>query len=174
MAKASQDVLTKENINVIVKKIVEYVNNEKDIIEYKQLTRELKLEERKKNNLLSAIAECESAENRKILFSELDNIRETLEELNNALLIEKSKHINLGISEVKFFLNNLKKGNIDNINYKKRLIDTLVNKVYLYDDRLTILFNINNHIEEVDISLLKNVESSLLGVTALPFRILKH
>lgn len=170
VVKVSQGVLTKDNINVIAKKIVEYVNNDKDTIEYKQLIRELKAEEKKKNNLLTAIAECESTDNRKILFSELDKIRETLEELNNALLIEKSKHINLGISEVKFFLNSFKKGNIDNFKYKKTLIDTLVNKVYLYNDRLIILFNVNNQVEEVKISLLKDVESSLFDAVALPFK----
>lgn len=101
-------------------------------------------------------------------FDDLENIRESLEELNSALLVENSKHLSLNISEVKFFLNSLKKGNIDNINYKKRLIDTLVNKVYLYNDRATILFNVNNHIEEVEISLLEDVESSLFGAVALP------
>ena len=74
----------------------------------------------------------------------------------------------ISINEVKFFLKSLKKGNMNNIKYKKTLINVLVNKVYLYKDRATILFNINNQIEEVNISLLEDVESSLLKAQALP------
>ena len=74
-------------------------------------------------------------------------------------------------TEVKFFLKSLKKGNINNIKYKKTLINTLVNKAYLYKNKATILFNINDQIEEINISLLEDVESSLLNAKALPFMI---
>lgn len=99
---------------------------------------------------------------------ELSKIQNKLDDINQSLLIEKAKHLNLGITEVKYFLNNLKKGNINKFKYKKILINTLVNKVYLYKDKAIILFNINNHIEEVNISLLNDIESSLLNAVALP------
>ncbi len=169
VAKSCQDVLTRDNIILIAKKIVEYANNEQNTIEYKQLNKSLKDLEKKKNNLINAISECDNSSARQILFEELNNIQYKLDEINNAFIIEKSKHLRLDINEVKFFLNSIKKGNINSFKYKKALINTLVNKVYLYNDRATILYNINNQIEEVSISLLKDVESSLFNAQALPF-----
>lgn len=168
VSKACQDILTKDNINLVAKKIVEYANNEKNTIEYKQLNKALKENERRKNNIVKAITECEDNNTRQILFDELSKIQNKLDDINQSLLIEKAKHLNLGITEVKYFLNNLKKGNINKFKYKKILINTLVNKVYLYKDKAIILFNINNHIEEVNISLLNDIESSLLNAVALP------
>lgn len=168
VSKACQDILTKDNINLVAKKIVEYANNEKNTIEYKQLSKALKENERRKNNIVKAITECEDNNTRQILFDELSKIQNKLDDINQSLLIEKAKHLNLGITEVKYFLNNLKKGNINKFKYKKILINTLVNKVYLYKDKAIILFNINNHIEEVNISLLNDIESSLLNAVALP------
>ena len=169
IAKACQDILTKDNINSVAKKIVEYANNEQDTIEYKELNKSLKVNMRKKDNLINAISECEETDTRQSLFDELSKIQKTLDEVNKSLLVEKAKHLKIGMTEVKYFLNNLKKGNINNFKYKKTLINTLVNKVYLYKDRATIIFNINNQIEEVDVSLLDDVESSLLNAKALPF-----
>lgn len=168
IAKACQDILTKDNINLVAKKIVDYANNEQNTIEYKQLNKSLKENEKKKQNLIKAISECDEVDTRQILFDELSKIQKTLDEVNKSLLIEKAKHLKIGMTEVKYFLNSLKKDNINNIKYKKTLINTLVNKVYLYKDRATILFNINNQIEEVNISLLEDVESSLLKAQALP------
>lgn len=168
VSKACQDILTKDNINLVAKNIVEYANNEKNTIEYKQLNKALKENERRKNNIVKAITECENNNTRQVLFDELSKIQNKLDDINQSLLIEKAKHLNLGITEVKYFLNNLKKGNINKFKYKKILINTLVNKVYLYKDKAIILFNINNHIEEVNISLLNDIESSLLNAVALP------
>lgn len=168
IAKACQDILTKDNINSVAKKIVEYANNEQDTIEYKELNKSLKVNMRKKDNLINAISECEETDTRQSLFDELSKIQKTLDEVNKSLLVEKAKHLKIGMTEVKYFLNNLKKGNINNFKYKKTLINTLVNKVYLYKDRATIIFNINNHQEEVDVSLLDDVESSLLNAKDLP------
>ena len=166
--KSCQDILTKDNINLIAKKIVEYANNEKNTIEYKQLSKALKDNERRKINIVKAITECEDNTTRQILFDELSKIQNALDEINQSLLIEKAKHLNLGITEVKYFLNNLRKGNINKFEYQKILINTLVNKVYLYKDKAIILFNINNHVEEVKISLLNDIESSLFNAVALP------
>lgn len=174
VAKACQDILTKDNIDLVAKKIVEYSNQEQDTIEYKQLNKALKDNEKKKDNLVIAITQCENDDTRQILFDELSKIQSVLDNINKELLEEKAKHLRISINEVKFFLKSLKKGNMNNIKYKKTLINVLVNKVYLYKDRATILFNINNQIEEVNISLLEDVESSLLKAQALPFRILSN
>ena len=171
IAQACQDILTSDNIDLIAKKIVEYSNKEEDTIEYRQLNKALKGNEKSKVNLIRAITQCDDDSTRKILFDELSKTQAVIDSINKELLEETAKHSRISITEVKFFLKSLKKGNINNIKYKKSLINTLVNKVYLYKNKATILFNINNQIEEVNISLLEDVESSLFNAQALPLSI---
>ena len=45
------------------------------------------------------------------------------------------------LQEVKFFLNQFKQGDINDEKYRQALIDTFVNKIYLYDEKMTILYN---------------------------------
>lgn len=168
VAKACQDILTTDNIDLVAKKIVEYSNKEQDTIEYRQLNKSLKDNEKKKDNLVIAITQCDNDSTRQILFDELSKTQAIIDNVNNALLEEKAKHLRISTREVKFFLKSFKKGNINNAKYKKTLINVLINRVYLYKDKATILFNINNQIEEVNISLLEDVESSLFNAQALP------
>jgi len=47
----------------------------------------------------------------------------------------------LTVPMVHFFLRKLKDGNVDDIKYRRTLINVFINKIYLYDDKLTIIFN---------------------------------
>ena len=44
-----------------------------------------------------------------------------------------------------------KKGDVEDIKYRKALIDTFVNKIYLYYDKMTILYNSQDSQSDVDI-----------------------
>ena len=70
------------------------------------------------------------------------------------------KFVNLTREQIKSFLMLIKKGNKDNIKYRKTLISIFVNKIYLYDDRLTILFNVGSNPISVDVSLIDNITNS--------------
>lgn len=73
-------------------------------------------------------------------------------------------------SEIKFFLTSIRNGNIDDIKYQKALIATLVNKIYLYDDKMTIVFNTQNTPVEISSDLISNAESSFLNDNTPPFK----
>ena len=81
---------------------------------------------------------------------------------------EESNHILISTSEIKFFLKQLMKGNIQDFKYRKMLINTLINRVYLYKSKIVIVYNINNREQEIEISLIKNIEGSTVDSTALP------
>ncbi len=72
------------------------------------------------------------------------------------------------MSEVQFFLKSLRKGSIKDMKYRKMLINTLVNRVYVYTDKIIIVYNINNQEQEIEISLLKTLEDSSIDNVALP------
>lgn len=89
----------------------------------------------------------------------------------NEIAIEESQHIELTVNEVKFFLVQLRKGNINDIKYRRLLINTLIYQVFLYDDSITIVFNTQGKPYEKKIPRPEVLESSLLGNDALPYDI---
>ena len=54
----------------------------------------------------------------------------------------------------------LKNGNIKNMKYRKIFIDTLIDKIYLYDDKMTIIFTTQNKKVAIDKNILNKAESS--------------
>lgn len=61
--------------------------------------------------------------------------------------------------------------NINDIKYRKALINTLVNNVYLYDDNVMIVFNTQDNPIDKKVPEVETLESSLMGKSALPFKI---
>lgn len=161
--------LTNENINKIAKKIVDIANNEQNNQVLKTINKNIKENEKKKNNLLQAITECEDAIVRKTLFDEIAKLTQLDTIYNNALVEEKSKHLQLNYKEVKYFLTQIKNNNINDFKYKKMLINILINKVYIYQNKAVIVYNVSNVKQEIDLSLINNIECSLVDADALPF-----
>lgn len=160
--------LTNENIDKIAKKIVDIANNEQNNQVLKTINKNIKENEKKKNNLLQAIAECEDAIVRKTLFDEIAKLTQLDTIYNNALIEEKSKHLQLNYKEVKYFLTRIKNNNINDFKYKKMLINILINKVYIYTNKAVIVYNVSNVKQEIDLSLINNIECSLVDADALP------
>lgn len=54
----------------------------------------------------------------------------------------------------------MKSGKKNSIKYKKTVITIFVNRIYLYDDKLTIIFNVGKNPVTVDFSLLAEATNS--------------
>ena len=50
------------------------------------------------------------------------------------------------------------------------LINILINKVYIYQNKAVIVYNVSNVKQEIDLSLINNIECSLVDADALPNR----
>ena len=151
--------LTKENIDIIAKQIVELCEREKDNTNLKRLEKALRDIEKKQHNLIAAVAECGIESVRNSLYGELSKLNEEADNLNKQLVIEKSQTLSISENEIKFFLTQMKNGNVDDLMYRKTLINTFINRIYLYDDKLTIIFNTGDKPVEVDDKLLSDIES---------------
>lgn len=165
----AQSLLTSENINQVANKVVEIAHNSQDDTQLKRLQKSLRDEEKRKENTLKAVTVCEDDSTRKSLFDEIGNINENIKNIEKLLIQEESNHILISTSEIKFFLKQLMKGNIQDFKYRKMLINTLINRVYLYKSKIVIVYNINNREQEIEISLIKNIEGSTVDSTALPY-----
>ena len=60
--------------------------------------------------------------------------------------------------QIRFFLNSLKKGDTSDIKYRKALVTLFVNAIYLYDDKMTIVFNSGGEPVTIDDLLLSEIE----------------
>jgi len=57
-----------------------------------------------------------------------------------------------------FWLNKFKDGDINNSKYRKTLVDTFINSIFLYDDELVITFNWKDGSKTVSLADLQAVE----------------
>jgi len=168
VVKETRKMLTKENIRIIADKVIEFLEKEKDLSEIKKLQHTLKKCEKEIESLLIAVRQATSDSVRNLLISELEKAQEQQKGLKAQLSYEEANNMPVTASEVRFYLTELKKGNINTKKYKRILIDTFIYKIYLYDEKMVINYTTqdSNDIELPDRNL---VLSSLEGTIAPPF-----
>lgn len=163
----TRKMLTKENIRIIADKVIEFIEKDKDLSEIKKLQKSLKKCEKEIESLLTAVRQATSDSVRNLLLTELEKAQEQQKGLKAQLEYEEANNMPITASEVRFYLTELKKGNINTKKYKRLLIDTFIYKIYLYDDKMVINYTTQDasNIKLPDKNL---VLSSLEGTTAPP------
>lgn len=167
--------LTEININKIAKEVVAICESEQGLLEINRLEKLLRDIDRKKNNLIDAIAECDMDSIRKSLYEKIQTLDNEKENLEVQLAEERFQQVSISEVEVKFFLTQLKKGSINDEKYRSTLVNVFVNAIYLYDDKITFVFNSTGQPVTVNQELIEKIEdnnkefeSSYLGNDAPP------
>ncbi len=88
-------------------------------------------------------------------------------ELEQQILVETSSHPTPTVNEVRFFLNQFRKGDVNDLKYRQALVDTFVNKIYLYDDKMTVLYNTQDSHSDVTIDDLSSSRVALEGTVKI-------
>ena len=152
--------LTNENIKKIANSISKISESEKDTAHLKFLKKALSENERKHKNALNAIIECDLESVRKSLYEQIPILEKEHSELQKQIALEEKNFPVLTVPMVHFFLRKLKDGNVDDIKYRKTLINVFINKIYLYDDKLTIIFNSGDNPVTINDFLLSEIEDN--------------
>lgn len=152
--------LTNENIKKIANSISKISESEKDTAHLKFLKKALSENERKHKNALNAIIECDLESVRKSLYEQIPILEKEHSELQKQIALEEKNFPVLTVPMVHFFLRKLKDGNVDDIKYRKTLINVFINKIYLYDDKLTIIFNSGDKPVTINDLLLSEIEDN--------------
>ena len=76
-----------------------------------------------------------------MILERIEKRKHEQEELQAQLAIEEAKQLVLTEPQVKAFLYSLKHGDIDNENTLRGIINFFLRAVYLYDDRMTLIFD---------------------------------
>lgn len=114
-------------------------------------------------NMLNAIQAGIITASTKQRLADLESQKGQLEE---SILKEKIKRPVLNREEISFFLNRFKHTDITDEQQRQRLIDFFVNAVYVYDDKIVLVFNYKDGTKTVKLS---DIESSdLLGGSPPP------
>ena len=137
----ARKILTDENIDKISKTVVQLAEKEKDTTTLKKLEKLLKENEKQKANLFDSLRVCDMDSIRKSIFEEMVKVDKEHANIEEQIQIEKAHKINLDEMQVKFFLKHIRSGDINDIKYRKMLVNVLINKIYLYDDHITVFFN---------------------------------
>lgn len=102
----------------------------------------------KLNNILKAIEDGIYNDTTR---ERMTNLEKQKKEIENSIEIEKFKRDTPKITKERaiYWLETFKDGNIHDYQYQKQIIDTLINSVLLYKDKIVIAYNYSNETEEV-------------------------
>lgn len=141
-----QEVLTDENIDRIATKAMEIIEKESADTTYLEgLQNELKEVQKKIKNIMTAIEQGIITSTTKDRLEELESEKN---EIEGRIAREEIKKPLLTKERIVYWLLSFKSGDINDIEYRRRVIDTLVNSVYIYDDgdkgrRIVLTFNVS-------------------------------
>ncbi len=141
-----QNVLTDDNIDRIATKAMEIIEKESADTAYLDgLQSELKDIQKKIKNIITALENGVASTAATDRLSELESEKN---EVEGQIAREEMKKPLLTKERIMYWLHSFKSGDINDIEYKRRVIDTLVNSVYLFDDgdngrRIVLTFNLS-------------------------------
>ena len=119
------------------------------------LTEQLKEAQRGIDNLLNAIQQGIFTKSTK---SRLEELEVAKEELEIKIANEKLAKPKLTEEQILFYLHKFRVLDMSKQSHRQRLIDTFINRIYLYDDKLVITFN---HKDGAQTITLNDIETAL-------------
>ncbi len=166
----ARNILTNENINIIAKGIVEYSKKQEDRTNLKRLQKLLTKKKQARNNLLDSLKKCNIDIVKNTIFEEIQKVEQEKVEIQNQIREEENSYIKLTVSEIRTFLKLVRKGSAEDFKYRQILINVLIYKIYVYDNNITIMFNVQNRICEAKLPDINEIECSFKGNNAQPKR----
>ena len=136
--KETKKLLTDKKIDKISKEIVAFSENERNTPVIQHLQKSLKENEKATENLIKALEQGQAVD---IITERIDKRKAEHIELEKQLAKESFLYPALTIPQVKFFMERFKNGNINDLKYRKSMVDTFIRRINLYEDKMTILYN---------------------------------
>jgi DNA invertase Pin-like site-specific DNA recombinase len=129
------------------------------------LKKQLSDAERGIENMLNAIQQGILTPSTK---QRLDTLEESKSKLEVAIMQEEMEKPVLTREQVTFFLQRYRKTDVTKQDERQRLVDTFINAIYLYDDKIVFTFNYKDGTKTVNIDDVKQSFGSDLSAGAAP------
>ena len=159
-----RELLTDENIELISKEVVKVAEREREHSNIRHLEKLLSDNEKAVANLMKALESGEIAE---LIAARIKEKQQEHAEIEKQLTAENVALVRLTVPQIKFFLTQIRDGDANDMKYRKALVTALVNRIYLYDDKITFILNAGDHPVEITEQLLDDIENAGGGVHAL-------
>ncbi len=127
-----------------------------------KLQEQLKQKEKEIENIVNAVQKGYATET---LLKRLDGLEKEKHEISDAIAKEQLKAPIFKQDHFRMALYNFRKIDITTQEGKRKIIDTFINSIYLYDDHLKIIYNANSKEETVSLA---ELESSTLFSRGAP------
>ena len=106
------------------------------------------------DNLLNAIQQGIFTRSTK---ERLDELEASRDELEDKIAVEKLEKPRITEGQLRFFLEKFRKMDVANQAQRKMLIDTFVNAIFLYDDKVVLTYNFHEGAETISFENLQKV-----------------
>lgn len=116
------------------------------------------------SNILDAIQEGVFNSSTK---GRLDELEATKEKLEIAIAKEEIQHVVLTKEQILFWLHQFRLLDTNIYEHRQRLVDSFVNAIYIYDDKIVFTFNYKDGAKTVKLT---DIECSDLDALAVPFK----
>lgn len=154
------NVLTEDNIKKIAKMVVQMQKEDNVESTIKTIKKSLSSIEKEFDKLADALIRTPTDTIAKRIEKRCIELEEQKENLEDELTrLQMIDNIKLKESDVEKYLKEFKKGDLFDKEFRRKVIKTLVNSVYLYDDKIVIYFNLKNSKLVSYMEMLSDIES---------------
>jgi len=131
-------ILTPENIDKIARSVEAQCEKERNTDNLKRLNKLIRENETATANLIKALETGKAAD---VISAQIEKRQQEKVDLEAQLAKEKIQTPLLKYDELRFFFERFTKGDVNDINYRRALVDIFINRIYLYDDHMKIYYN---------------------------------
>lgn len=135
----------KERVDIIANDVVKYYESKTSARQIKKLMKDQAKIQQEIDNAVNAIVNTSNAVTHKMLDKKIAELSILLNDLQlQQAELELEQTLQITEKDIVDFISNFIKGDPHDVNFQKRIIDNLVNAVYLYDESTIIFFNVDN------------------------------
>ena len=150
-----RNLLTDNNIERIAHSVAAACEADCDASTIKRIKMAIQETDAAIENLWKALEHGQSVE---MIAERIEKRKREKEELQGQLAIEMGKQVSFTAPQVKAFLYSLKRGNINDENNRRGIINIFLRAIYLFDDRLTLILNGGDRQITIDNILIDEIE----------------
>lgn len=142
----------KNNLDIIVKDVLNYYDQRTDETQIKSIRKRISLIKEEADEAANAFISAKSQLLKDRIEKRMQECELLINDLENQKIqLELERGRRLTADDIKDFVDMILNGDLNDIEFKRRLIDNLVYRIYVSDKKTIIFFNIRGgrHIEEV-------------------------
>lgn len=155
--------LTESNIKKIASEVAAACEADYDSSAVRRLKIALQEADTAIENLWKALERGEAVD---MITERIEKRKKEKEDLQAQIANEMNKQVVFTSPQISAFLYSLKRGNINDENNRRGIINIFLRAIYLWDDRLTLLLNGGDRPIEIDCTLLDEIEEHFDGVVS--------